>query len=264
MVGVTRPSPGGAHGSNTSVDRISSRHGSGRLIRRRDAASGLTQRRASPQRAGTSQATLSAYERGLKSPDLEVAERIIEAAGYRLDLVRRRSTGPSTTAPGVRHVLGARPPVARRAPRVLRHLSVPRPEPVPRRADTLRPARRPQRRRIYERLLRRGLPRRADRLDRRRPAGRSVGGARSCQMRSGRRGNRPVDRACRRQRAGGLVQVLSARTRSRRRPRESGDYESVRSRRHLLRASSAERASIRAHPRRTRDPTPEPLREGGR
>lgn len=39
------------------------------------------------ERAKTSQATLSAYECGLKSPNLAVAERIVEAAGYRLDLV---------------------------------------------------------------------------------------------------------------------------------------------------------------------------------
>jgi len=39
------------------------------------------------KRAGTSQATLSAYERGAKAPSLVVAERIVEAAGYRLDLV---------------------------------------------------------------------------------------------------------------------------------------------------------------------------------
>lgn len=48
--------------------------------------SGLSQRELA-ERAGTSQATLSAYERGLKSPSLRVAERILEAAGYRLGLV---------------------------------------------------------------------------------------------------------------------------------------------------------------------------------
>lgn len=37
-------------------------------------------------RSGTSQATLSAYERGLKSPSLKVASRILEAAGYDLNL----------------------------------------------------------------------------------------------------------------------------------------------------------------------------------
>ena len=39
------------------------------------------------ERAGTSQATLSAYERGVKSPTLAVAQRILKEAGYRLDLV---------------------------------------------------------------------------------------------------------------------------------------------------------------------------------
>jgi transcriptional regulator with XRE-family HTH domain len=37
--------------------------------------------------AGTSQSTLSAYERGMKAPSLAVAERIIEAAGHRLEVV---------------------------------------------------------------------------------------------------------------------------------------------------------------------------------
>lgn len=46
----------------------------------------LTQRELA-QRAHTSQATLSSYERGSKTPSLTVAERIVEAAGYRLDLV---------------------------------------------------------------------------------------------------------------------------------------------------------------------------------
>lgn len=54
---------------------LSARHGSG--LSQRDLA----------VRAGTSQATLSAYERGVKTPGLAVAERIVEAAGYRLDLV---------------------------------------------------------------------------------------------------------------------------------------------------------------------------------
>lgn len=36
--------------------------------------------------SGTSQATLSAYERGTKSPTLTVAERIIEATGHTLTL----------------------------------------------------------------------------------------------------------------------------------------------------------------------------------
>lgn len=39
------------------------------------------------ERAGTSQATLSAYKRGVKSPTLAVAPRLLKEAGYRLDLV---------------------------------------------------------------------------------------------------------------------------------------------------------------------------------
>lgn len=39
------------------------------------------------RRAGTSQPTLSAYERGLTSPTLAVAERIIRSSGHELDLV---------------------------------------------------------------------------------------------------------------------------------------------------------------------------------
>ncbi len=49
-------------------------------------AAGLTQD-ALARLAGTSQPTLSAYERGTKSPSLAVAERIIEAAGHRLEVV---------------------------------------------------------------------------------------------------------------------------------------------------------------------------------
>lgn len=49
-------------------------------------AAGLTQD-ALARLAGTSQPTLSAYERGAKSPSLAVAERIIEAAGHRLEVV---------------------------------------------------------------------------------------------------------------------------------------------------------------------------------
>jgi transcriptional regulator with XRE-family HTH domain len=57
-----------------------------RLILKARHGSGLNQRDLA-RRAGTSQATLSAYERGAKSPTLAVTERIVEAAGYHLDLV---------------------------------------------------------------------------------------------------------------------------------------------------------------------------------
>lgn len=49
-------------------------------------AAGLTQD-ALARLAGTSQATLSAYERGTKSPSIAVTERIIEATGHRLEVV---------------------------------------------------------------------------------------------------------------------------------------------------------------------------------
>ena len=49
-------------------------------------AAGLTQD-ALALLAGTSQPTLSVYERGTKSPSLAVADRIIEASGHRLELV---------------------------------------------------------------------------------------------------------------------------------------------------------------------------------
>lgn len=52
------------------------------------AATGLTQE-AVARRAGTSQPTLSAYERGRKSPSLAVTERILHAMGYELDVTPR-------------------------------------------------------------------------------------------------------------------------------------------------------------------------------
>lgn len=48
-------------------------------------ARGLTQVQLA-ERAGTSQATLSAYERGLKSPTLKVAQRIVAATDHDLNL----------------------------------------------------------------------------------------------------------------------------------------------------------------------------------
>ena len=62
-------------------------------------ASGLTQAELAA-RSGTSQATLSAYERGLKSPTIKVAGRILEAAGYDLNL-RRLVDWVEHEAPGV-------------------------------------------------------------------------------------------------------------------------------------------------------------------
>jgi transcriptional regulator with XRE-family HTH domain len=62
-------------------------------------AGGLTQADLAA-RSGTSQATLSAYERGLKSPTLKVAARILEAAGYDLNL-RKLIDWVEHEAPGV-------------------------------------------------------------------------------------------------------------------------------------------------------------------
>lgn len=55
------------------------------LIEKARRARGLTQVQLAA-RAGTSQATLSAYERGLKSPSLKVASRILAATGHELTL----------------------------------------------------------------------------------------------------------------------------------------------------------------------------------
>ncbi|HET7475927.1 MAG TPA: helix-turn-helix transcriptional regulator [Dermatophilaceae bacterium] len=55
------------------------------LIERARRARGLTQAQLA-RLAGTSQATLSAYERGLKSPSLKVASRILSATDHELTL----------------------------------------------------------------------------------------------------------------------------------------------------------------------------------
>jgi transcriptional regulator with XRE-family HTH domain len=49
---------------------------------------GLTQSRLA-RRAGTSQATLSAYERGRKHPSVETLSRLLDAAGARLNVEAR-------------------------------------------------------------------------------------------------------------------------------------------------------------------------------
>jgi transcriptional regulator with XRE-family HTH domain len=56
------------------------------LIARARRMSGLGQEELA-RRAGTSRPTLSAYEHGRKSPSLVTARRIVEAAGFDLDLV---------------------------------------------------------------------------------------------------------------------------------------------------------------------------------
>ena len=58
------------------------------IIEQARLAAGLTQR-ALAQQAGTSRTTLSAYERGRKSPNLETVERLIDVDGYELTLQHR-------------------------------------------------------------------------------------------------------------------------------------------------------------------------------
>ncbi|WP_415097221.1 helix-turn-helix domain-containing protein [Nocardioides sp.] len=62
----------------------------GTIIARARRSSGLSQRTLA-RLSGTAQPTLSVYERGEKSPTLAVAERIVEASGYDLDLTPRVS-----------------------------------------------------------------------------------------------------------------------------------------------------------------------------
>ena len=125
------------------------------LILKARHGSGLSQR-ALAEKAGTSQPTLSAYERGVKTPSLAVAERIVEAAGYRLDLVTQVHF-TQQVAPGVRPFWvpdrlwrGKLPEcfatIRMRDPAYLRGVT----------RFTLR--RRASRRRMYEMLLRNGLP----------------------------------------------------------------------------------------------------------
>ena len=58
------------------------------LIEQARLAAGLTQQTMA-ERAGTSRTTLSAYEHGRKSPNLETVERLVEVAGYELTLQHR-------------------------------------------------------------------------------------------------------------------------------------------------------------------------------
>ena len=99
---------------------------------------------------------MSAYERGLKTPNLAVAERIVEAAGYRLDLVTQvrftQHTAPAVGAFWVPDRLwrGKLPECFAKVylDDAIRFRGVTR--------FDLR--RRPQRRRLYELLMRRGRP----------------------------------------------------------------------------------------------------------
>lgn len=62
------------------------------LIKRARLDAGLSQRDLAAQ-AGTSQPTLSAYERGTKSPSAETLVRILAAAGHRLTTERVSASG---------------------------------------------------------------------------------------------------------------------------------------------------------------------------
>lgn len=117
--------------------------------------SGLTQREFASQ-GETSQAALSAYERGLKTPNLTVAERIVEAAGYRLDLVAEVNfTQHADPATGVFWVPDRL--WRGRLPECFAKICL---DDATRFKGLARYdlRRRPQRRRFYELLMRRGLP----------------------------------------------------------------------------------------------------------
>ena len=58
-------------------------------IKRARLQAGLTQH-ALAARAGTSQATISAYESGRKQPSLDTLDRVLRAAGSRLTVVSER------------------------------------------------------------------------------------------------------------------------------------------------------------------------------
>lgn len=99
---------------------------------------------------------MSAYERGLKTPNLAVAERIVEAAGYRLDLVTQvnfaRHTALTTGVFWVPDRLWRG-----RLPECFAKIYL---DDATRFKGLARYdlRRRPQRRRFYELLMRRGLP----------------------------------------------------------------------------------------------------------
>lgn len=126
-----------------------------RLILKARRGAGLTQRQLAA-RAATSQATLSAYESGRKIPSLAVAERIVEAAGYHLDLV--------TEVKFTRHEVPRVHPFwvpdrlwRGKLPECFARVVLDDPDHYERvRQFNLR--RRPARRQLYQLLLRRGTP----------------------------------------------------------------------------------------------------------
>ena len=70
------------------------------ILRRARADSGLSLR-ALAERAGTSHSTLAAYEAGRKIPSIATLERLLRAAGFRLNVeVERSEGGADPTARG--------------------------------------------------------------------------------------------------------------------------------------------------------------------
>ncbi len=126
-----------------------------RLILSARQGGGLTQDELA-RRAGTSQAALSTYERGLKMPSLAVAERIVEAAGYRLTLTTEVHF-TQHTAKGVRPFWVPDRLWRGRLPECFATVSL-RDHAYLRGVTRLSLRRRPSRRRMYELLLRNGFP----------------------------------------------------------------------------------------------------------
>lgn len=122
-------------------------------------AAGLTQA-ALARLAGTSQPTLSAYERGTKSPSLAVADRIVEAAGHHLEAVPNLEFAEVPGQHGL-HPFWLANELWRLDPeRAFSTLLLPGPDdhwPVPRRLYYLHE--RDDRARAYELILREGSPR---------------------------------------------------------------------------------------------------------
>ena len=114
--------------------------------------------------AATSPPTLSAYERGAKSPSLAVAERIVEAAGHRLAVVPNLEFVEVPGQHGL-HPVGLANQLWRLDPeRAFRMVLLPGPDqdwPVPRRPYYLHDH--TDRARTYELILREGSP--SDLLD---------------------------------------------------------------------------------------------------
>ncbi|RYB88963.1 XRE family transcriptional regulator [Nocardioides glacieisoli] len=121
-------------------------------------AAGLSQA-ALARLAGTSQPTLSAYERGTKSPSLAVADRIVEAAGHHLEAVSNLEFVEVPGQHGLHPFWLANEPWRLDPERAFSTVLLPGPEhqwPAPRRLYYLHE--REDRARAYELILREGSP----------------------------------------------------------------------------------------------------------